>query len=67
MPNATTACQRLASQAAQLFWRLLLVLKASVLSPCMVARSGLPMDDHAIGQGAELFALFMGVYCLFFS
>eukprot|EP00969_Alexandrium_andersonii_P155204 6860570-Alexandrium_andersonii.AAC.1 len=69
MPNATTACQRLASQAAQLLWWLLLVLKANVFSPCTVACSGLPMDDRAIGQSAELSALFMGLYCLssFFS
>eukprot|EP00969_Alexandrium_andersonii_P237123 10466847-Alexandrium_andersonii.AAC.1 len=64
MPNATAACQRLASQAAQLFWWLLRVLKARVLSPCMVACSGLPMDDNTVGQSAELSALFMGLYCL---
>eukprot|EP00969_Alexandrium_andersonii_P276480 12220442-Alexandrium_andersonii.AAC.1 len=69
MPNAATACQRLASQEAQLFWWLLLVLSAKVRSPCVVAGSGLPIEDQTIGHRAELSALSIGLYCLssFFS
>eukprot|EP00969_Alexandrium_andersonii_P034012 1487320-Alexandrium_andersonii.AAC.2 len=52
MPKATTARQRLASQAAQLFWWLLLVRGARVRSPCMVAGSGLPTEDQTIGHKA---------------
>eukprot|EP00969_Alexandrium_andersonii_P129595 5728313-Alexandrium_andersonii.AAC.1 len=60
MPKATTACHRLASQAAQLFWWLLLVRRARVLSPCIVAGSGLPIEDQTIGHRAELSDLFIG-------
>eukprot|EP00969_Alexandrium_andersonii_P309130 13661030-Alexandrium_andersonii.AAC.1 len=62
-------CHVRASQAALLFWWLLLAREARVLKPIMVPGSRLTMDDQTVGHSAVLSAWAMGLHCLpsFFS